>query len=375
MGWASRLCRERVPSWRLYYLHTKHKNNLCRFWVVCQNVLNMTNSVVKEKFPLGFPWQTQDPFLFCVYHRDLFPEGNEHMGPSQEKLRGRFIGQDFTIKDGWRMYHGRQVPGFPQHPHRGFETITVVPEGLVDHTDSLGATGRFGHGDVQWMTAGKGILHSEMFPLVNQKKSNPLLLFQIWLNLPRRSKFVEPHYKMLWSENIPIHQTEGAEVTIVAGDFNETKALDTTPDSWAADPENGVAVWLIKMKPNSQLALPAADKEVNRSIYFYQGDSLEVSGETLPAQQGADLHADQKTILKSGEDEVHLLLLQGKPIGEPVVQQGPFVMNTQEEIYETIREYQRTQFGGWPWPKDEFVHPREKGRFAKHADGKEEVKS
>ncbi len=331
-------------------------------------------SAIKQIKPLGFPWETQDPFLFCVYHRDLFPKGNESMGPDSEHLKGRMIGQDFTIKDGWRMYHGQQVPGFPQHPHRGFETITVVPEGLVDHSDSMGATGRFGNGDVQWMTAGKGVLHSEMFPLINDDKGNPLLLFQIWLNLPRRSKFVEPHYKMLWAEDIPVHKTDDAEVTIIAGDFDATKSLDTTPDSWAADPENGVAIWLIKISANGELKLPTADASVNRSIYFYKGDSITIDDQTLNEQQGADLHSDHEVMIKNGGEEAHILLLQGKPIGEPVVQQGPFVMNSQEEIYDTIREYQRTQFGGWPWPKDEFVHPRDKGRFALHADGKEEVK-
>lgn len=334
----------------------------------------MSSSVIKQLMPLGFPWQTQDPFLFCVYHRDLFPAGNEELGPSDGQLRGRMMGQDFTIKDGWRMYHGQKVPGFPQHPHRGFETITVVPEGLVDHSDSMGATGRFGHGDVQWMTAGRGVLHSEMFPLVNGDKENPLLLFQIWLNLPRRSKFVEPHYKMLWAEDIPIHKAETAEVTIIAGDFGETKALATTPDSWAADPANGVAVWLIKIEANGEITLPAANKDVNRSIYFYRGSTLIIDDETLSQQQGADLHADQEVTIRNGNEEAHLLLLQGKPIGEPVVQQGPFVMNTQEEIYDTIREYQQTQFGGWPWPQNEFVHPREEGRFALHANGEKEVK-
>lgn len=335
----------------------------------------MSQQAIKSIKPLGFPWATQDPFLFCVYHRDLFPKGNSEMGPDPSLLKGRMIGQDFTIKDGWRMYHGQEVPGFPQHPHRGFETITVVPEGLVDHSDSLGATGRFGHGDVQWMTAGKGVLHSEMFPLVNDEKENPLLLFQIWLNLPRRSKFVEPHYKMLWAENIPVHHADDAEVTIIAGDFNETKALDTTPDSWAADPENEVAVWLIKLKANGKLQLPVASSKANRSIYFYKGNSLKANETPIHEQQGADLNPEFETILENGDEEAHLLLLQGRPIGEPVVQQGPFVMNSQEEIYQTIMEYQRTQFGGWPWPKNEFVHPRERGRFAIHADGREEVKS
>ncbi len=334
----------------------------------------MSTSPIKQVTPLGFPWQTQDPFLFCVYHRDLFPKGNKDLGPDPNLLKGRMVGQDFTIKDGWRMYHGQKVPGFPQHPHRGFETITVVPEGLVDHSDSLGATGRFGNGDVQWMTAGKGVLHSEMFPLLNDEKGNLLLLFQIWLNLPRKSKFVEPHYKMLWSEDIPIHKTEDAEITIVSGDFFETKSLSTTPDSWASKRENGVAIWLIKMKPNSTLPLPVTDAEINRTLYFYKGDRVTIDQTSVAPEHGVELFAGHETVITNGDEEAHLLLLQGKPIGEPVVQQGPFVMNSQQEIYDTIMEYQRTQFGGWPWPENEYVHPKDKGRFALHADGNEEVR-
>src|SRR5580765_8221982 len=147
--------------------------------------------------PLGLPWVTVDPFLFCVHHDDAYPRGNEKMGPAAS-LAGRNLGQDFVTKDGWRMYHGEVVPGFPQHPHRGFETITIVRRGLVDHSDSLGATARYGRGDVQWLTAGGGISHSEMFPLVDGDKDNPLELFQIWLNLPAKDKLAEPHFTMFW---------------------------------------------------------------------------------------------------------------------------------------------------------------------------------
>src|SRR4051794_33392094 len=141
--------------------------------------------------PLRFPWPTIDPFLFCVHHDDAYPNGNEQMGPAVS-LAGRDIGQDFAGKDGWRMYHGTTVPGFPSHPHRGFETVTIVRRGLIDHSDSLGATARFGGGVVQWLTAGSGIVHAEMFPLVDRDQPNPLELFQIWLNLPARSKMVAP---------------------------------------------------------------------------------------------------------------------------------------------------------------------------------------
>ncbi|HYN59579.1 MAG TPA: pirin family protein, partial [Rubrivivax sp.] len=153
---------------------------------------------------LGFPWQTIDPFLFCVYHDDAYPRGNAQFGPDAP-LDGRNLGQDFAGKDGWRMYHGLKVPGFPAHPHRGFETVTIVRRGLIDHSDSLGAAARFGGGDVQWLTAGRGIVHAEMFPLLDAGAPNPLELFQIWLNLPARNKMAEPHFKMLWSQDIPRH--------------------------------------------------------------------------------------------------------------------------------------------------------------------------
>src|SRR5262245_5063278 len=157
---------------------------------------------VLDSRPLGFPWETADPFLFCVHHDDAYPRGNERMGPDAS-LAGRNLGMDFEGKDGWRMYHGEVVPGFPGHPHRGFETVTIVRKGYIDHSDSLGATARFGNGDVQWLTAGRGIVHAEMFPLVDREKPNPVELFQIWLNLPAEDKFADPHFSMLWAHEIP----------------------------------------------------------------------------------------------------------------------------------------------------------------------------
>src|SRR3954467_6233137 len=107
----------------------------------------MTDSAILQIQPLGFPWETADPFLFCVYHDDAYPRGNGRFGPDAALLNGRNLGQDFAGKDGWRMYHGMTVPGFPSHPHRGFETVTIVRKGLIDHADSLGAAARFGGGD------------------------------------------------------------------------------------------------------------------------------------------------------------------------------------------------------------------------------------
>jgi len=339
----------------------------------------MNNSIIKSVKQLGFPWVTQDPFLFCVHHADAYPKGNDVMGPAAS-LKGRTIGQDFAInKEGWRMYHGEQVPGFPAHPHRGFETVTIVTKGLVDHSDSLGAAGRFGNGDVQWMTAGKGVQHCEMFPLLHKDKENPLELFQIWLNLPKAKKLTEPHFAMLWGDAIPTYTHTDANgkstnVKVMAGNIENTNAPSPAPNSWAADANHEVAIWTIKMDGDAQWKLPTASAQVNRSLYFYGGDTIQIDDKNFSTHQAIELHADKEVVLQNGKSESYLLLLQGKPIAEPVVQYGPFVMNTQAEIQQAMSEYQETQFGGWPWPSYEHVHPREKGRFAKYPDGVEETR-
>src|SRR5580698_6261648 len=164
--------------------------------------LGFVSDPVLQAVPLGRQWGTADPFLFCVHHLDRYPAANEHLGPAAS-LEARDLGMDFSGSDGWSMYHGSIVPGFPQHPHRGFETVTFARQGFIDHADSLGAAARFGRGDVQWLTAGGGIVHSEMFPLLNRDDTNPLELFQIWLNLPARSKMAAPYFTMFWDQDIP----------------------------------------------------------------------------------------------------------------------------------------------------------------------------
>lgn len=338
----------------------------------------MDKKVIQSVKPLGFPWETSDPFLFCVHHADAYPRGNEEMGPATS-LTGRNLGNDFTLKDGWRMYHGQRVPGFPAHPHRGFETVTIVTKGLVDHSDSLGAAGRFGHGDVQWMTAGKGIQHGEMFPLLNKDKENHLELFQLWLNLPRKNKLVSPHFAMLWRDKIPnieFQDTLGRITTVmlIAGRLEGQQAPAPAPDSWAADPHHEVAIWKISMDEAAQWEIPEASASINRTIYFYEGSGLQVEGQHISPDHAVSLRADEKVRLQNGDMPASLLLLQGRPISEPVVQYGPFVMNTEEEIQQAMHEFRQTGFGGWPWPSYDHVHPRSKGRFALHSNGVEEIK-
>ncbi len=339
----------------------------------------MTTPTILSTQPLGFPWQTLDPFLFCVHHNDAYPQGNAAMGPAAS-LAGRNIGQDFAGKDGWSMYHGDTVPGFPSHPHRGFETVTITRKGLIDHSDSLGATARFGGGDVQWLTAGKGVVHCEMFPLVHTDQPNPAELFQIWLNLPARNKMVEPHFTMFWREDIA-HvlqqdaQGNAIEVTCVAGKLGDARGLPPPPDSWASQPDSDLAIWTIKMQPGARWTLPAATgKGTRRMLYFFNGTSLGIAGQSVTPSSAMELRADHDVELVNGVVPAELLMLQGRPINEPVAQYGPFVMNTQAEIQQAFADYRRTAFGGWPWPASDPVHPREQGRFARHADGRVETR-
>jgi redox-sensitive bicupin YhaK (pirin superfamily) len=334
---------------------------------------NTKNSPILSVKPLGFLWETLDPFLFCAHHDDAYPEGNAAMGP-KASLEGRDLGQDFAGKDGWRMYHGESIPGFPQHPHRGFETVTIVRKGLIDHSDSLGATARFGHGDAQWLTAGRGIVHCEMFPLVKENEKNPLELFQIWLNLPGKDKLVPPHFSMLWNQSIPRHLAKDAEgrateVAVIAGSLAEARAPKPPPHSWASHADADVAIWTLKLAPGAHFTLPAAQATSNRVLYFFAGETLQLAGQTL-TPSAIQVRADAALELINGPQEAELLMLQGRPINEPVAQHGPFVMNTRAELQQAFNDYQRTQFGGWPWPSDEPVHPREEVRFARHIDGR-----
>ncbi|MDX2023170.1 MAG: pirin family protein [Deltaproteobacteria bacterium] len=332
----------------------------------------MSRSPIRRVKPLGFPWETPDPFLFCVHHDDRYPAGNELMGPAVS-LAGRNLGQDFEVKDGFRMYHGRVVPGFPQHPHRGFETVTVVRRGLIDHSDSMGAAARYGGGDVQWLTAGQGIQHAEMFPLLDRERGNHLELFQIWLNLPKADKMADPHFTMFWNHEVPRAvptHSEGVEVTLVAGKLENHGPPAPPPKSWASRPDADVAIWIVRLAPGAKWTMPAAATGSNRILYFFAGHGLRVAGQVIPDQHLVDVHADAALALEAGPSVTELLVLQGRPIAEPVAQYGPFVMNTRAEIQQAFADYQRTQFGGWPWPSEAPVHGREEGRFARHANGR-----
>jgi quercetin 2,3-dioxygenase len=255
----------------------------------------------------------------------------------------------------------------------------------MGHSDSLGATARFGGGDTQWLTAGGGIVHSEMFPLLDNAKPNPLELFQIWLNLPAKNKMVKPHFTMLWNEKIARHVETDAngkttEIAVIAGSLMDkvnAKSLPPPPDSWASNPDSDLAILTLKLAPGARWTLPrsqakTASESTKRQLYCFKGSKVTVAEQDV-GYAVAELRADVEVeIFNGGNELAEFLLLQARPIGEPVAQYGPFVMNTQSEIRQAVTDYQRTQFGGWPWKDNAPVHGSESARFAKHPDGKVE---
>jgi redox-sensitive bicupin YhaK (pirin superfamily) len=267
------------------------------------------------------------------------------------------------------------VPGFPAHPHRGFETVTIVRSGVIDHSDSLGASARFGAGDTQWLTAGRGVVHAEMFPLLAQDRPNPLELFQIWLNLPSASKLVPAYFSMFWREQLPrlaLRDAAGRKIDIevIAGAPEGRSALPPPPDSWASRADAELAIWTIELEPFAEWTLAASDAGVGRSLYVYGGEGSRIAGHDARPVSRVQLRGDLPAPIANGAATSRILLLQGRPIGEPVAQEGPFVMNTRGELQQAFTEYRRTGFGGWPWSTLQPVHAREESRFARYPDGR-----
>jgi quercetin 2,3-dioxygenase len=335
-----------------------------------------SSPIILESVALGFQWPTIDPFLFCVHHHDFYPAGNVNHGPDAS-LAGRNLGMDFEGKDGWRMYHGDTVPGFPVHPHRGFETITYVRKGLIDHSDSLGAAARFGEGDTQWLTAGAGIQHAEMFPLTHRNQPNTVEFFQIWVNLPASRKMAPPSFMMRWNDEQPLF-TDGMTVRVVAGALGGQSAPPAPVDSWAADPDNEFMILELRGAPGTSIELPSAGHGVERMLYVFEGsaslrpftsDPRDDAAEMVQPNSGNRIRGTVRTQIIAGDAGVAALVLQSRPIAEPVAQHGPFVMNTRAELVQAYEDYQSTQFGGWPWERPDPVHIGQ-SRFARHPDGR-----
>lgn len=223
------------------------------------------------------------------------------------------------------------IAGFPSHPHRGFETVTYMIEGHMLHEDHLGNRGDLRNGGVQWMTAGRGIIHSEM----PQQEEGVMRGFQLWLNLPAAEKMTEAGYRDIQPEEIPEIVFEGGKVKLIAGNMeiegqlHEGSVADRSTQPIYAD---------IHLESGASVTLPVPEGH-NAMLYLYEGTASLV--DNALQRSAANILGDNgdRIALTAGESGARLLLIAGKPIGEPVVQYGPFVMNTQEEIEQTLRDY------------------------------------
>ena len=194
--------------------------------------------------------------------------------------------------------------------------------------------------------------------------------FQIWLNLPAEDKMVDAYFTMFWDEHIPkIELPGGGEVTVLAGTLDGATPQVPPPNSWASRADAHIGLWHIVLPANTSWTIPATAATSGRMLYLFEGSGLVVDDTAYTKDTGIQLVADADITISSADEPTETLLMQGTPIGEPVMQYGPFVMNTRAEIQQAISDYQQTQFGGWPWESDDPTHAAHDDRFAIHADG------
>ena len=219
------------------------------------------------------------------------------------------------------------VAGFPSHPHRGFETVTYLLDGHMLHEDHLGNRGELKSGAVQWMTAGRGIIHSEM----PQQENGRMRGFQLWINLPAKEKMKPAGYRDIQPNEIPALQIEGGTAKVIAGKLGAT----TGPVSGGStDPD----YWDIALQPHGVFS-QKLNGEKNVYVYPFEG-SVEIGDRVLMTHQGGVLGSGDSVEVHASAAGARFLVLAGRALNEPVVQYGPFVMNTREEIEQAIRDYQ-----------------------------------
>ena len=221
------------------------------------------------------------------------------------------------------------IAGFPPHPHRGFETITYMLNGKWQHKDSAGNEGKLGEGSVQWMTAGRGIVHSEM-PIQTDGLARG---FQLWLNLPKEKKMIEPAYQDIESEQIPIVKEKAGMVKVISGNFHGTvgPGQSHTP----------VLILDIQLLENSELTIPLTDGW-NVFSFIYEGDVF--AGQKLSKDQLVVYEKDGDVDFKTKDNKARIFFAAGEPLNEPVARGGPFVMNTRGEVLQAFSDFQEGKF-------------------------------
>ncbi|HEX7972413.1 MAG TPA: pirin family protein [Thiobacillus sp.] len=218
------------------------------------------------------------------------------------------------------------IAGFPEHPHRGFVTFTYMLDGHMEHRDSMGNRGDLQAGGAQWMKAASGVIHSEM----PQQTDGLMRGFQLWINLPARDKLSDPAYQEFSAAAIPEEAREGARVRVLAGEFDGTRGV-------VDDPATDVLYLDVTLAAGAGFSLPLEDVR-NAFVYVFEGDAR-LAGEALAKHTLAVLGKGDRVEVEAGIEGARFILVAGRPIGEPVVQYGPFVMNAREEIEQAFADY------------------------------------
>ena len=227
--------------------------------------------------------------------------------------------------------------GVGQHPHRGFETVTIVYEGGVSHRDSSGAGGTIGRGDVQWMTAASGLLHEEFHSEDYARRGGPFEMVQLWVNLPAKDKMSAPGYQGITADQIPtVDLPNGAGTArIIAGNYGDARGAART-----FTPMN---VWDMRLKAGRSLSLELA--EGHTAALFVLHGAPRIGAHTVRAAELAVLEREGTELAVETTEDAVVLLLSGAPLNEPIVGHGPFVMNSREEIMQAMRDFNNGQFG------------------------------
>jgi redox-sensitive bicupin YhaK (pirin superfamily) len=225
--------------------------------------------------------------------------------------------------------------GVDVHPHKGFETVTIAYKGSVAHHDSAGSSGVINPGDVQWMTAGSGILHKEYHEKEYSKKGGPFEMVQLWVNLPKKDKSVAPHYQALTGDKMGRLELPNGVVNVIAGQLNGVKG--------PAETYSPVNLYDIRLNKDGEIGFPIPASQ-NTALLVIEGN-ITVNDRTAAQHSFVLFGNEGEDISLRALDNSVVLLLSGEPINEPIVSYGPFVMNTQKEIYEAIHDFQHGKFG------------------------------
>lgn len=316
-------------------------------------------------------WDTEDPFMFASHHFDDYPKGNRQQAPPLEEIKKRSLGHDYRPQYGYRMYGGKVAPGFPLHTHWGYETVTICSEGYVDHFDSLGNQGRYGYGDVQWLTAPCRYGHCEMYPLAFADRDNHHRVTQIMIHIPNELKNGEAELNNVWAEDVPEIRGNGYLAHVYAGTYGGKTGIVPNSRSWAADPAHRVRIVSFETEPGAEIKIDPTSETACRNVYLTDCGAT-VGGKDYIPQTRLKMKPGEEVAIVNGDKKNEIWLLEGEPIGQKMCSFGPVVLATDKEVREANAAIRKEEYKDWPWNFINKTQPVGTDRFIRYADGREE---